>query len=168
MFDIFGAVKVVAIVGALGGLAYGIHHISTLERDLAVSENNAEILEEIVAQQKLTIAEQKQNYLEILESNKVITTLLQANRDRIDDLNNKFNESSNGDPRDLNNLAVTKPALVERIINRASKNAIRCIEIATGAPLTQKELSVTKRSESNNECPYIHPLLGDSVTSSSL
>ena len=30
---------------------------------------------------------------------------------------------------------------------------MRCLEIASGSPLTAQELAATKKSEANNECP---------------
>lgn len=162
----FGIIRLVLIASMLGGVAYGFQYISTLQRDLAVSKNNTKVLEESVAQQKAFIEQQEKNYQLIVASNKAISDQLLINQDRINTLNNKFDMSSSGKPRDLNELALAKPKLVEKVINKASENAIRCIEIVTGSPLTEQELAVTKRSEANNECPHIHPLLGDSAATS--
>ena len=57
--------------------------------------------------------------------------------------------------RDIGDLAVNRPSSVERVINRASDNALRCVEIAMGAPLTEKEINAIKPSEINSECPSI-------------
>ena len=46
-----------------------------------------------------------------------------------------------------------QPGLVVKIINRASKNEMRCYEIASGSPLTEEELAATKKSQTNGECP---------------
>ena len=45
--------------------------------------------------------------------------------------------------------------VIERIINSASNKALRCVEIAGGSPLTADEISATKKSEINRECPSI-------------
>ena len=58
---------------------------------------------------------------------------------------------------DIGNLAENKPKLVEKIINGASKKALRCIEIASGSPLTEEELN----GKPNKECPSFWP---DTVT----
>ena len=58
---------------------------------------------------------------------------------------------------ELDILAQNKPGLVQRIINRASVNVMRCFEIATGSPLTHDELQADKPSLYNRECPTIHP-----------
>ena len=44
---------------------------------------------------------------------------------------------------------------IERITNGASALATRCIEIASGSPLTEAEKNATKKSEINPECPSI-------------
>ena len=43
----------------------------------------------------------------------------------------------------------------KKIINSASERAQRCVEIASGAPLTEQEINATKKSEINTECPSI-------------
>lgn len=150
----------------LGGAAYAFQYISTLQRDLAVSENNNAVLEQSIQQQQEAIEQQEKNYKSIVAANQQIAKQMQENQSRIDALNNKFDQSSSGKARDLNGLALAKPKLVEKVINKASKNAIRCIEIVTGSPLTEQELAVTKKSEANNECPHIHPMLGDGAATS--
>ena len=47
---------------------------------------------------------------------------------------------------------VGRPSLAEKVLNGASANAMRCVEILSGSPLTEKELSATKPSEINREC----------------
>ena len=41
---------------------------------------------------------------------------------------------------------------MSRVINKGTKNALRCMEIAMGAELTEKEKNATKKSEINPEC----------------
>ena len=45
------------------------------------------------------------------------------------------------------------PVAKEKIINGASKSATRCVEIASGSPLTEEELNGTP----NRECPSFWP-----------
>ena len=74
----------------------------------------------------------------------------------VDALKDKFNKvNSSGKKRDLGNLAKSKPKLMTKVFNKATKNALRCTEIAMGAPLTEKEKNATKKSEINPECPTI-------------
>ena len=69
----------------------------------------------------------------------------------LDDLDKRFNKGK----RDVGKLAIEKTKLIEKIINKGSVNAKRCIEIASGAELTEKEKNATKKSEINPECPSI-------------
>ena len=67
------------------------------------------------------------------------------------DLDKRFNKKN----RDVGKLAIAKTKSIERITNGASALATRCIEIASGSPLTEKEKNATKKSEINSECPSI-------------
>ena len=55
----------------------------------------------------------------------------------------------------LANLPLLRTESIERITNGASTLATRCIEIASGSPLTEEEKNATKKSEINSECPSI-------------
>jgi len=66
---------------------------------------------------------------------------------------------------ELDILAQNKPALVLRLINRASGAELRCFELTTGAEHTPEELAATKKSQSNRECPGLaNPNLGKENT----
>lgn len=56
---------------------------------------------------------------------------------------------------ELDALASAKPALVERTVNNASANAIRCFELMSGSPLNEKERAATTSRQANSECPWI-------------
>lgn len=56
---------------------------------------------------------------------------------------------------DLQLLATEKPQLVENIINRASENALRCFELQSGAPLTEREINAQTPNDFNSECPWL-------------
>lgn len=58
---------------------------------------------------------------------------------------------------DLGVLGAAKPALVGKIINKATNNASRCLELLSGAPLTRKEQSATSARAFNSECPWLWP-----------
>ena len=57
---------------------------------------------------------------------------------------------------DLHRLALAKPKLIEEIINKSSVNALRCFEILSGSPLTEREESAKNGKEFNSECPWIY------------
>jgi hypothetical protein len=152
----FGQLKLILIgitlLGATGGVAY----VYKLKADNAVLKENQIKLEEAVNEQQQVIAQQKEDFDKILQTNKELnnlTQVLQKDLDRLDDKFNKTNAS--GKKRDIGDLANARPKAIERIINRATGNAIRCVEIAMGSPLTEKEINATKKSEINSECPGI-------------
>lgn len=57
---------------------------------------------------------------------------------------------------ELDVLAAAKPNLVENVINNASKNALRCFELLSGASLTEKERNAKNEREFNSECGYLY------------
>ena len=54
-----------------------------------------------------------------------------------------------------NKFKILQQEVIERITNKGSDAAARCIEIASGAELTEQEINATKKSEINRECPSI-------------
>ena len=97
------------------------------------------------------IEKQKQELSKILQANKKMNTLVNNLQKDINALDKRFNKGA----RDFGKLAKEKPKLVEKLVNRGSVRAGRCIEIAGGSPLTEKEINATKKSEINTECPSI-------------
>jgi hypothetical protein len=77
--------------------------------------------------------------------------LVGALKKDLDDLDKRFNKKN----RDFGKLAIEKTKVIERITNKGSDAAARCIEIASGAELTEQEINATKKSEINRECPSI-------------
>ena len=119
--------------------------------DNAILKANQLKLESAVADQQEVIASQKKDFEEILAANQKMNELVNALKKDLDDLDKRFNKGK----RDVGKLAIEKTKLIEKIINKGSVNAQRCIEIASGAELTEKEKNATKKSEINPECPSI-------------
>lgn len=152
----FGQLKLILIgitlLGATGGVAY----VYKLKADNAILKENQIKLEEAVNEQQQVIAQQKQDFESILQANKELNELSASLQKDLDVLDDKFNKTNaSGKKRDLGDLANARPSTIERIINRATINAQRCVEIAMGSPLTEKELNATKKSEINSECPSL-------------
>jgi chromosome segregation ATPase len=134
------------IFALIGAGAY----VMKLQRDNTVLKENAVKLESAISEQKQVIENQKKDFAEILEANKKINQLVNNLKKDLDDLDKRFNKGE----RDIGKLALERTGAIERIINKASENA-RCIEIASGSPLTEEEKNATKKSEINPECPSI-------------
>jgi len=135
------------ILALLGSAGY----VLKLQRDNTVLKENAVKLESAVAEQKQLIENQKKDFAEILEANKKINELVNNLKKDLDDLDKRFNK---GD-RDIGKLAIERTPAIERVINKGADNATRCIEIASGSPLTEQEKNATKKSEINPECPSL-------------
>ena len=149
-------VKLFFALVIMGGLAGGVTYVYKLKADLATSEANNAKLEDSVEEQKAVIAQQALDMDNIRSAMKEQAELSKRLNASIKDLRNKFNKvNASGEKRDIGNLAEQKPKLMQRIINRGTKNALRCMEIAMGSPLTEKEKNAIKKSQINPECPDI-------------
>ena len=135
----------IIITSLLGAGAY----VLKLQRDNVILKENAVKLESAISEQKQVIENQKKDFAEILEANKKINELVNNLKKDLDDLDKRFNKGE----RDIGKLALERTGALERIINKGSENAKRCIEIASGSPLTEQEKNATKKSEINPECP---------------
>ena len=147
----FGTIKLFFIGALIASLVGAGAYVMKLRSDNAILQANQIKLESAVADQKQLIEKQQADFQEILVANQEMNKLVGALKKDLDDLDKRFNKGK----RDVGKLAIEKTKLIEKIINKGSLNAKRCIEIASGAPLTEKEKNATKKSEINPECPSI-------------
>ena len=147
----FGGIKLffigIIISAVIGAGAY----VVKLQRDNVILKENAVKLESAISEQKQVIENQKKDFAEILEANKKINELVNNLKKDLDDLDKRFSKKD----RDIGKLAIERTGAIERVINKGSDNATRCIEIASGSPLNEEEKNATKKSEINPECPSI-------------
>ena len=140
----------------LTSLAGGVAYMYKLKADNAVLKENAIKLEQAVSSQQAVIDQQKNDFENILKANKELNALKLTLQTELKALDDKFNKTNaSGKKRDIGDLAIARTKPIEKIINRASDNAVRCVEIAMGAELTEKEINATKKSQINSECPSI-------------
>ena len=147
----FGSIKIVMFALLITGIAGAGMYVMKLRSDNAILKANQMKLEEAVSSQKELIANQKKDFQEILDANNKMNELVSVLKKDLDDLDKRFNKKN----RDVGKLAIAKTESIERITNGASALAMRCVEIASGSPLTEKEKNATKKSEINSECPSI-------------
>ena len=151
-----GGIKIAMVVVALATAGGGFLHYKTVKADLETAKANNLLLEQSVEGQKAVIAQQQADFTAILAANETLqqqNKVLAAEFSALDERFNKIN--GQGEVRDIGKLAVERSRSVERVINSASAKAMRCVEIAMGSPLTEKEENATKKSEINSECPSI-------------
>ena len=147
----FGSLKIAMVAVLITGIAGAGMYVMKLRSDNAILKANQVKLESAVADQKQLIENQKKDFEEILSANKKMNELVSVLKKDLEDLDKRFNKKN----RDVGKLAIAKTKAIERITNNGSKNANRCIEIASGAELTEAEKNATKKSEINTECPSI-------------
>ena len=147
----FGSVRVIIMAVVFLGISGAGIYVMKLRSDNAILKANQVLLEQSIESQKQVIEKQKQDFNKILEANKKMNTLVNNLQKDIDALDKRFNKGA----RDFGKIAKEKLKLVENLINKGSERATRCVEIAGGSPLTEKELLATKKSEINTECPSI-------------
>ena len=141
------SLKIGLVLFMLAGAGGGYLYINKLQKDNATLKSNQIKLESAVEDQKQVIEQQAEDF------RKIRNTL-----DKLEEVNKKLEEDKADlnkrlGKHDIGNLAENKPKLVEKIINGASKSAARCVEIASGSPLTEEELNGTP----NRECPSFWP-----------
>ena len=140
-------IKIILALVLLAGAGGGYLYVNKLQKDNAILKTNQIKLETAVAESNQVIEQQSKDLKKIrstLEEVEELNDKLQADKES---LNKRLGK------HDIGNLAENKPGLVEKIINKASDSAARCVEIASGSPLTEEELNGTP----NRECPSFWP-----------
>mgnify|MGYP001119406062 FL=1 len=152
----FGSIKIAMVLIMLAGAGGGVVYVKNLKADLATSEANNLKLEQSVESQKVVIEQQANDFKAILVANQELEKTNKTLAAEFTALDKRFNKiNGRGEVRDLGDLAVKRSDSVERVVNNATKKAMRCVEIAMGAELTEKEINATLKSEINSECPSI-------------
>ena len=140
------------LIGILASAVVGAGvYVMKLRSDNAILKANAVKMEEAISDQQELITQQKQDFKEIMAANQKMNELVGNLKKDLEDLDKRFNKNN----RDFGKLALEKTGAIERIINKGGDAASRCIEIASGAELTEQEINATKKSEINRECPGI-------------
>ena len=143
----FSSIKIGLVLVLLAGAAGGVLYVQKLQKDNAILKTNQIKLETAVEESNQVIEQQTKDLKQIRTTlKKIDEENAKLKKDR-DALNNRLGK------HDIGNLAENKPGLVEKIINKASDSAARCMEIASGSPLTEEELNGTP----NRECPSFWP-----------
>ena len=154
MIGIFSGVKMLFFGAIAAAVIGGWLYVKGLQKDLAVAKENMIKMEQAHEVQKKVIAQQRLDFETIVETNKKIIKTNITLQEEFANLDNKFNKiNASGKKRDIGVLAVKRAPAIERIVNRGSKQAVRCVEVAMGDPLTEKEKNATKKSQINPICP---------------
>jgi len=141
----------VLILILLAGAGGAYTYVTNLQKTSEIHRLNAERLEVAVAQNEEALRVQKENYEALQKNLEEVNEEFQAARAQNSVLTTKLAE------HDLNALAAERPDSITRLVNRGTKNAGRCFEILSGAPLNDKEKEAKSAKSFNNECPWLWP-----------
>ena len=147
----FGQLRMIFTLLVIAGIAGAGMYVVKLRADNVILKANQIQLEQSIKSQAKVLAQQKKDFEKIMEANKEMNELVNNLQEDMRQLDKRFTKKG----RDIGKIAEKKPGLVEKIINNATERAKRCVEIASGAPLTEAEINATKKSEINPECPAL-------------
>tara|TARA_B100000902_G_C27218579_1_gene868367 strand:+ start:79 stop:531 length:453 start_codon:yes stop_codon:yes gene_type:complete len=143
----FSSLKIGLVLLMMAGAGGGFLYVKKLQKDNEILKVNQAKLETAVEESSAVIEQQSKDLGQIRETLKEVEKQKAKLQKDKDALSNRLGK------HDLGNLAENKPGLVEKIINKASDSATRCLEIASGSPLTEEEINGTP----NRECPSFWP-----------
>ena len=132
------------VIGAVGFGAWKYYQYTQEQiRIYAVNAATAELAQQ---EAEAAVESLKRDMVEIQQQFTVVSKKFEVAKGRVSALENKLSEHEIGD------LAQKKPKLIEKIIDKGTQDVLRCYEILTGSPLTEKEIAVTKKSQANTTC----------------
>lgn len=139
--------KLIGLAG-VATLAVGAwFYVRHLQDALEIEKANRAVVEEALKTTKNSVDNLSAD-IKVLQ--KITTDLgveFAKTREDVKALDKKFTENKKGEQRNLENLAVKHPLLIEDAINKGTKEAARCNQLATGA----KSLA----GEKNGVCPSL-------------
>lgn len=134
-----------AILGAVGFGAWKYYEYT--QNQIRIFAENAATAELAQRETEAALQKTQQDLERVQEQFLIVSEKFRVAEQRVENLEQRLSE------HDLNYLATKRPGLVEKVIDTATVNVLRCLEIASGSPLTEDEINATKRSEINSECP---------------
>lgn len=143
----FAAIRLILILAIVIVIAGGAWYVTGLRADLAVSEENNKKLENGIMEQQLLINQMKEDVTAIQKSNEELQAQNDKQKKDLDNLQTKFS--------DFGARAASNAEAATKAINRGTVNALRCLELASGAPLNEKEKQAKSPKEANRECPAL-------------
>jgi hypothetical protein len=161
MFSKIG-IKLAIILVVLCVLVAGKFYIQQLQAELGMAaERQARMSDVITGQQKAMDAVQN-NIKEMQATQNELNGKVQEAEQGRRSLETKFNQTKDGQTRDLGLAANKEPERVEESINRGTKDAGRCNELVGGSSLTAEEKSGKVK---NSICPDMLPAYTGPATS---
>ena len=129
----FSGIKIAIILAVLSLAGGGFVYVKGLQADLATSEANNQVLENIKAEQDVVIEQMKKDFEAINKAKAELETALAAAEKDNKNLASKFAKY------DIALWGMENPEAAEKTINSAVRHVNRCIEVASGAPVESKD-----------------------------
>lgn len=148
-------VKAIATASAAIGIIGAFWYVSGLRADVAQERINNQMLQQSIDQQQHVIDQMRKDFEDIRQINQELASEAERQRAESQDLLDRFDTTATGQSRDFGLLAAQRPRAIERLVNRGTINAMRCLELASGAEHTEQELSAVLSSQINPECPTL-------------
>lgn len=149
------AIKAVVTLVVVLVIAGGLWYVTSLRADLAVSEINNKVLEDGIRAQQALMEQMRVDVATIQLINQDLRVENDRQQAEVRALSDRFNRSASGADRDFGALAAARPAAIQRAVNKGTVNALRCLELASGAAHTERELAARTSAEINRECPTL-------------
>jgi hypothetical protein len=136
------------------GIIMGVIALSWRYTSMAVDYENAKSMTE---KQNSVIADQKEVIMNLKNSQEIrdkiqskVSKSFQTIEERAKDIDKQLEKKKNGDDRSLSEIATRHPIMFNDIINKATADYFRCLELISGAIPTEKDtLNV------NQQCPNL-------------
>jgi len=121
----------------------GYFYIEALQGKLEAAAEVQQRMEGVINQQKLVMEQQQADMKKMQAINIEVAAKAQQAQNEVNALSRKMSR--------LDNLAKAPPSETEVRVNRGTRDALRCNELVTGAPLTADELSGRVRNTICND-----------------
>lgn len=121
----FSSIRIVMLVMVLAVAGGGLYYVKKLQMENELLKVNQIKLEESIGEQKEVITMQKESYEKIMVANSDLSKAVKELNSAKATLQKKLAD------HDINYLAVQKPGLIERIVNKGTKDVLNDIENIT-------------------------------------
>ena len=121
----FSSIRIVMLVMVLAVAGGGLYYVKKLQFENELLKVNQVKLEESITEQKEVITMQKESYEKIMVANNELSGKVKELNGAKATLQKKLAD------HDINYLAVQKPGLIERIVNKGTKDVLNDIENIT-------------------------------------
>lgn len=143
------------ILGSILLIIWAVSYIGTIREENAINRQNISILTDTIIDQEIVISQLQDDQKQVRKLHSELSAIINSNNKDVADLRRRLTTNSAGEKRDIGKTAMKNPKAIEQAINNGTRNASRCIEIASGSELTDYEKNATSITDINKECPRL-------------